>query len=431
MTRIAHIDRPVGARASLYPTISDLKPCLCFETSNNLLVAWGDCVMTMTIKETIVRQSAVPDVSGSSIMASGSTHAAEISAGGTIVKRRQVECSMAWELDCVACGVAPLDKDHLLVLGLVPNDDEDREGTDSPNDVEVQVISRSEGTVTYADALPIMRFPSQFVSLQGGPIQESASAYNMVSSFSIPRLEDTAEAEEEGITPDKDFDFTLFASNTDKSTFLDSHLRWNLTSIEFDGKNGGEDKSADEMKSDDDSDDYGFVLRQSSNPVTETMIRGSVAPVLVVSSHADLVTIRASDVDDAISHALASHKVGLALNRALRHKRKVRRHDMDSLVDSFLRTVLCIEDDGSHRNEQKLSIRRLELAAKSTPVLLGGSLQRWELWVNEFARIPGALFVLCDQLPVRGTYRSWDAAHASNLDTVSSLCRSQASLRTL
>ncbi|KAI2511981.1 hypothetical protein MHU86_2497 [Fragilaria crotonensis] len=126
---------------------------------------------------------------------------------------------MAWELDCVACGVAPLDKDHLLVLGLVPNVDEDREGTDGPNDVEVQVVSRSEGTVTYADALPIMRFPSQFVSTQGGPIQESASAYNMVSSFSIPRLEDTAEAEEEGTTPDKDFDFNLFASNTDKATF--------------------------------------------------------------------------------------------------------------------------------------------------------------------------------------------------------------------
>ena len=421
MTRIAHIDRPAGARASLYPTISDLKPSLCFETSNNILVAWGDCVMAMTIKETIVRQSAAPDISGSSIMASGSSHAAEVSTGSTVMKRRQVECSMAWELDCVACGVAPLDKDHLLVLGLVPNDEEDREATDGPNDVEVQIISRSEGTVIYADALPTMRFPSQFLSTQGGPIQESASVYNMVSSFSIPRLEDTAEAEEEGITPEKDFDFTLFASNANKATFLDAHLRWTLDSIEFDGKSDGEDKSAMEMKSDDDSDDYSFVLRQSSSFFTDTTIRGSAAPVLVVSTPADLVTIRASDVDDAISHALSRHKVGLALNRALRHKRKVRKHDMDSLVDSFLRTVLCIEDDASPRRQQKLSIRRLELAAKSTPVLLGGSLRRWEYWVNEFARIPGALFVLCDQLPVRGMCQSWTADCDSNRETDSYL----------
>lgn len=401
MTRIAHIDRPAGARASLYPTISDLRPSLCFETSNTLLVAWGDCVMTMSIQETVVRQAASPDVSGSSIMASGSSHAAEVAT--TIVKRRQVECTMAWQLDCVACGVAPLDKDHLVILGLIPNDDQECETTDILNDLELQIISRSEGSVTYADALPVVKFPTQFTKTHGGRWQESASDYTILSSFAMPRLEDNMEAEEEGITPDQDFDFTLFASNANKASFIDSHLRWNLNSIEFDGKSN-EDSKSTEDKADDDSDDYGFILRQTSSIPSDSVMRGSLAPLMVVATRADLVLIRTSDVDDAIAHALALHKVGLALQRALRHKRKVRRHDMNSLVDAFLRTVLCIGDEGNNEQQQKLSIRRLELAAKSTPVLLGGSVQRWELWVNEFARIPGALFVLCDQLPVRGKF---------------------------
>ena len=39
LIRIAHIDRPTGARPSLYPTVRDLQPTLFFETSKHLLVA--------------------------------------------------------------------------------------------------------------------------------------------------------------------------------------------------------------------------------------------------------------------------------------------------------------------------------------------------------------------------------------------------------
>lgn len=382
MTRIAHVDRPAGARASLYPTVRDLKPSLYFETSDNLIVAWGDCVMTMHIKETIVRQQAPspPDT------VAATTAAAELA---TVVKRRQVECSMAWELDCVACGVAPLDKDHLIVLGLVPNEDEDDDDGSGPsNDVEVQIISRASGTVTYADALPIMRFPSQFSS-QGGLLTESASAYRLLSVFSVPRMEDNVEADEEGTAAEADFDFTLFSSNSNnKAPFVDSHLRWSLETLLFDG---GDAHDGDD-KADDDSDYYGFLIQESSEDGEDSTVLSGAAPVMVVQGPADLVTISTRDVDDAISHALSMSKVGLALHRALRHKRKVRKHDLNELIDSFLRTVLS-----------KLSLRRLELAARSTPVLLGGSTQRWEQWVREFARIPGALFVLCDHLPVRGT----------------------------
>ena len=412
MTRIAHIDRPVGARATLYPTISNLKPSLCFETSDQLLVAWGDCVMAMSIKETIVRQQppavAVPDApSTSQMIPSGSSHGGDVpnsNSGSTIVKRRHVECVMAWELDCVACGIAPLDRDHLFVLGLIPNDDREREARDGPNDVEVQVISRLEGSVIYADVLPIIRFPSQFTTSHGGAIHESATVYNLVSSFSIPRMEDTSEAEEEGNPLDTGFDFNIFSTNASKATFVDPHLRWSMNSTNFDETFDDDAKSSSDLKSDDDSDDYGFILRPSSHSSTvAAMIAGSVAPVMVVSAPADLVLIRTRDVDDAISHALSLRKVGLALHRALRFKRMVRKHDLEFLVDSFLRKLLCITEENTSFPQQNLSIRRLELAAKSSPILLGGNSQRWEEWVNEFASIPGALFLLCDHIPVRGS----------------------------
>jgi hypothetical protein len=404
MSRIAHVDRPAGARASLYPTVTSLRPSLCFETSDNLLIAWGDCVMTMHIKETIVSGKAAEI---STAMPVGGV-APPATSDVTIVKRRKVECSMAWELDCIACGVVPFDKEHLIVLGLVPNDDEAEQSTSdgSQNDIELQVISRSGGSVTYADALPIMRFPSQFNSTsQDEPIHESANMYTLLSSFAITRMDDATEIDEEGIPPDPDFDFTLFTSSVTKSAFKDLHLRWDISSVDFDGSPFGAQEDQDETDDDDDSDDYGFIVRQNTNSsITNEKRAPSMGPVMIVGSPADLVSIRTRDIDDAVAHALSQRKHGMALQRALRHKRKLRKFDITSLADDFLRAVLCVpnKSDESDVDRHKLSIRRLDIAARSTPVLIGGDIRRWNYWVNEFSRIPGAQFLLCDSLPVRG-----------------------------
>ncbi len=73
---------------------------------------------------------------------------------------------MAWELDCVACDVVPLDANHVVVLGLVPVLQGDNEGesksengtsSSNKNDVELQIVSRNDGTVRYCDALPLLK----------------------------------------------------------------------------------------------------------------------------------------------------------------------------------------------------------------------------------------------------------------------------------
>ena len=424
MSRIAHVDRPSGARSALYPTISSLKPKLCFETSDNLLVAWGDCIMTMTIKETITgkpQDATLVETHGLTADAPNPTDT-----GASIVKRRTVECTMAWELDCIACGVAPFDADHLVILGLVPTmDGEEHIPTQAnmeANDVEVQIISRAEGAVVYADILPIVRRPSQFIATSSGVMQESAGMYSLLSSFYIPRMDDAVESEEEGtLAAEQDFEFNIFASAT-KSTFLDFHLKWNMQNVAFEKEETlelnvdekmnelsdeiGNIESSQAADNDDatsvDSDDYDFILRPpKTDRAASTAETISSSPFMLVGSSADIIAIRVKDIDDAISHSLATQKLGLALRRGLRHKRKLRKHHLNDLVDQYLRAVLRISHKNSTSERKALSIRRLKLAAAATPILLGGNVNLWERWVDEFRKIPGALFVLRDFIPVR------------------------------
>ena len=426
MTRIAHVDRPSGARASLYPTVSELKPSLVFETSDHLLVAWGDCVMAMHVKEIPVTKKQ-PDVAGSS-----AAMTLPPTADVTVMKKRQVECLMAWELDCIASGVVPLDENHVIVLGLVPNEHDDDKPSNS-NDVEVQVISRSEGTIVYADVLPVMKFSSQFSASSHGLVEESASPYRILSTFSLPRMEDSIEAEEEGTTVQPDFDFTL-AFTQSKASFTDTHLKWTIDSLSFDlkkatklednedtAKNQKEDakeegekgelivegseevgETTNENDADSvDSDDYGFLFRPSeADEAPLNNFATKSPPMMIIGSPADVLVAQVRNVDDAISHALSLQHRGRALERGIRHRRSLRNHDLDDLINEYLKAVLRIIPN--QETTKKLSIRRLELAAKSTPILLGGNIQLWKQWIEEFGKIPGALFVLSGHVPVRG-----------------------------
>jgi vacuolar protein sorting-associated protein 41 len=466
LTRIAHIDRPTGARPTLYPTISSLRPSLLFERSNSLLVAWGDCLMSMGIREV----TTVPVGSAMTGLDAGGT-------SQTVVRRRTVECTMAWELDCVACGVAPLDDDNVVVLGLVPPlDDENEEeeevddivvvhenGGDDQNiqgagngasirqggnDLEMQIISRKDGTIVYSDSLPMLKNPLQNKQPQqqtpGGSMAESASSYNLLSSFALPRMDDAAEAEEASLTGqllEQAFDLNVSsifspASEVGKRPFRDVHLEWDLKSIMFQ-----EDKRKNFQPSDDpinrwydekdhkdyddddahsvDSDDYGFIIKPLFEPeLLQQTITTGPAPIMVVTSGSDVVLSRMGDVDDAVAHALAKNKRGLALRRALRHKRQLRRYELSDLVNSYLQALLRLqkkavalleedkEDEGkdSDAPSPSLSLRRMTLAVQSMPVLLGGDVSLWQRWAQELEGIPGALFLLRDHLPVRGKF---------------------------
>ena len=403
LTRIAHIDRPLGAQPNLYPNISSLHPTLLFETSHEVLVGWGDCLMGITINEAVVP--------------------------GTDTMRRSVECSMAWELDCVACGVSPLDKEHVLVLGVVPLDDEndDEADQDQDNELELQILSRNDGGVLYSDLIPVIK-PNTQAPLPG-LLAEPASSYKLLSSFALPRMEDSLELEElrtySGGMED-DFDVqSLFAAvggDVPKRTFCDSHLQWNVKSILF------EEEYRDNLRDDDDddassidSDDYGFILR----PAKESEVDGIVAnntlpPTMVIASPNDIILAKTATIDDAITYSLSRNQNSKALNLGLRHRRQLRSYKIGDLADHYLEAVLKLhqskevglEDDSDSKSfaqqlsGRRLSLRRTKLAVRSMPYLLGDRVEAWTKWAKELESIPGSIFLLREYLPVRGKYHS-------------------------
>jgi len=430
MTRIAHIDRPTGARPSLYPTLSSLRPTLKFETHNYLLVAWGDCLMGLTITDHSSRPLATDSERQTPIE---STTGSPEPQQSQIIRRRTVQCEMAWELDCVACGVCPIDSEHVMVLGLVPPSDEDddewKESGSLYNDLEVQIISRSDGSIVFANILPILSPLRDDPRVQAA-ITESAADYTLLSSFALPRMEDAYEATiEEETTPDDEFDIqvSLFSPNNQTTKrFVDPHLNWNLKNTAFEDEesarmpytlgdnadsNSGLPASKKTANEEDaasvDSDDYGFINRTPPNNEDDTPPPKSTAspPLMVITSGSDSILAKMRSVDDAIAHALETGRSALALKRALRQKRRIRRFQISYLVNEYFTSLLRIPR--SHKGirddvgTKPLSLRRLKFAAKAMPVLFGVNVELWERWTSEMGKIPGALFVLTDYIPVR------------------------------
>jgi len=415
LTRIAHIDRPTGARPSLYPTLSSLRPSLLFETSNYLLVAWGDCLMGLSITDhsQLPESSQSPAVDASPPLPQQSLqHQSQQTPA--IVRRRTVECAMAWELDCVASGVVPLDSDNVLVLGVVPPVDDvggDDNMSQLDNDVELQVIARGDGSIKFSNILPVLKNKSRAeagaIRSNGVTISESAADYRLLSSFALPRMEDVYELPpaNEQTVDDFDMQVSLFSPVSQKRKFIDSHLNWNLETTACEA--GIDDDDHHHHERDDtesvDSDDYGFIFRplKSSDEATDQDQRAmKVPPQVIIASDSDMILARMRDVDDAVAHALAKGKNAVALRRALKQKRRLRKYKISDLVNNFFSSLLRRDP----KTSKPLSIGRLKVAAKAMPVLFGNDTVLWERWVSEVEAIPGGLFVIAEYLPVRGKF---------------------------
>ncbi|CAJ1948735.1 unnamed protein product [Cylindrotheca closterium] len=390
LTRIAHIDRPSGARPSLYPSISSLQPSLVFERSHSLLISWGDCLMVIEIED-----SKEP---------------------GSANKKRSVECSMAWELDCVACGVAPLDTDHVLVLGLVPVEDDAESVTVAAraNDIDVQILSRADGAVVYCDSLPVLQ-RSNISSAVGGDVSKSGTSLKLLSSFALSKMEDSIEVEEQkrfisNAMGELDTS-VLFAPDFGEAgnhVFHDAHLQWNLISAYEEEANvtyfDGETDSVD-------SDDYGFILRPEADLLgskRENETPTGAPPVMVIVTPSAMIRSQTSTVDDAIAHALSRNMSALALKHGLLHKQEIRRYQTVDLVDNFLQSLLRLNkkyrgemDAPVPTSSRPLSLRRMQIALRSMPNLLGDRVARWEKWIKKLDAIPGVIFLLRENLPVR------------------------------
>ena len=459
--RLAHIDRPTGAKVTLYSSLElvhGLKPSLIFETSKSLLIGWGDCLMNMVVKEKLIKAK-----------------------DGATTKRKTVECVMAWELDCIACGIVPVDTEHVAVLGLVPLPKSDSEveikeneamGDDKSggvidlgrihekdednlshavhvangkeNLVELQVISRKLGTVMSSDILPLIRFaPDNGGENLSGTTKDVSCDYSLMSSFATPKMADIDEADEEEFLGEGvgEYDIqnvflttmnTPLSIGSNRQTFRDPHKRWSIEEFrrtimcDYDNTDGSsnENESQQQDWTNDDastslssvstegseySDDYSFLFHQERRKSNVVSILTN-SPLMVITSPHDTVLVQTRDIDDAIDFSKSLSLDGLALRYGLDHRRLLRRHRLSQLIQEYFAAILHPEKgnkvkEASYDDTQyssNLSVRRLKLAARATPILLGGNIRLWDRWVQEFAKIPGGLFVLSQHLPVRG-----------------------------
>ena len=369
-----------------------MKPTLVFEQSDSLLIAWGDCLMNMTIKEEVQRTN-----SDSILSQSGK------------VTKRTVKCANAWQLDCVACGVVPMDSEHVAVLGLVPNPDSN-DGATGGRLVELQVVCRSNGTIVQSDILPLIR-PEGW-----SEAKDVTSEFVLTSSFATPRMEDSFEAEEEEYMNEEIADFDIqsmlnmdigssFLSSPTLNKFVNPHMKWDIASY----KNVISSNFVPESQEDDEesslesgnseySDDYTFLFRPKKSSKANNTLLWKVPSMVITSPH-DAVLVQTRDVDDSIEYARSYGNYGLALRRGLDHRQIIRRHNFETLIDEYFSAILFQSDA---ENSSLLTINRLKIAARATEILFGGKVKMWDHWVNEFAKIPGALFLLRPHLPTRG-----------------------------
>jgi len=421
-SRLARIDRPIGARASLYPSISTLKPHLHFETSDNLIMAWGDCVMTLEIVEQPLE---APPTSTNSV------DSESISSSTKVARKRKVNCSMAWELDCVACGVQPLDEHHVAILGLVPIQGQNNNVIG--NKLELQILSREEGTVMSADVLQLedqFEKNKQIDQGQNGNkdmeeehelIPDPASGYSLLSTFGLPRMEDEIELEdEELITPgvisrtpsvmEGDMEKMLnplgsiggilpssLSLSSTSAKFVDSHLRWSINSVTTRSKEIASFIPNDE-------DEINIMMNKPRrtvakskpyNPAQKSTIY-SPPPIMIISSPFDSILVRTRNIDDSIAHYRAKALPQLALSLGIQHRQILRVHSLPSLIQEYFTFLL---NGGDIKKSHSNSIVH---AARMMPMLIGGNIEMWERWITQFAKVDGGLFAIRDFIPVRG-----------------------------
>lgn len=352
---VAHVDRPVGVAHAEIP----VSPSLVFETPHSLLVAWGDCLMNLVVTDHM--QSTAASVVPATVGPTAST----ATTPPEPPRRRTVSCRMAWALDCQAAGVAPVDDCHVAILGHADADL-----------MEFEIIDRRNGMSVWSDLVSLQKTPKSSSSslLQSMSMTtskektETASMCTLLSSFIVPKLEEGMELVEY------------------QRKLGEAYQDWDIQRVNY-------DVTIPEQAMDDtnsvDSDDYGFLLRNEETPRDPNI---SPPPFFILMTSVDSVLGRMRTPDDAVTYALEHDRIATALRLAILHAPNILLHDMNDLVNLYLNALLAPD---------RLSLRRMKMAADALPTLLGGQVGLWEHWVAELENIPGAMFVVRTVLPVR------------------------------
>ena len=300
-TAICYLSCPIGI-----DTDAPLPCCLFWESESDLLVGWGDQFRHVELTATPLHA-----VSGQTAVAATE---------GEIITARSVA---DWMTDCIICGVASFDADHVIVLGYIPPDEEtvaqyekDFTGTGtledkeserrppqsselSPNIInrpEIQIISRFTGEVKAVDTLPLW-----------GETMQGPWSYHLLSSYHCP------------------------------NAARDAH-KWKLSDV-LETRGG---------------------------------FRG-LSPTNYVVAPQDFVVARVRDINDFISTALSRGDLRAAVDLALSDKLSLRYYRFHDLLTLYLEDLL-------HQGNS-------ELAAAECGRLIGDDAILWERWIYAFAKL--------------------------------------------
>ena len=356
--------------------------------------------------------------------AQSSTAATNNGTPAKVITRTTVEATMAWEMDCVACGVVPVDEKHVAVLGLVPSPPSPIDSSDfdehtkskslindcsvagGDNSLQLQIINRDDGKLISSDRLLLCEVPFQTLG-NNRIITGNATEFCLLSSFACPRMDSSPEWDAlddfERVEIEKEL-----GDVGPGSKLPDLHLRWNLSN---DICSTGIEIQSEAAIYDDDrsvasdvsicSDNYVFAHSEPIGdilPVSFDLSTRSPPPIMTVIYSYDACLGLTRDVDDAIPYTRSLGKPALALRQAHALRRDIRRHKFDELIDDFFIALLRF---GSQGKDSPLSSSRLKIAAGSLPILLGDDPRMWQRWIFMFGRIPGGLFDICEKILVR------------------------------
>ena len=361
--RLAHVDRPKGAHSKLY-NLGEIPCCLTFEvrggggddlsmrlgpspkltcfaahpsplllrcsfpkTERSLLIGWGDCLMNLNMEDA-----------------------------------NRASCRWAWALDVVCCGVVPLDRTHVGVLGAVEED----------GGVELQVIARSDGTVKSCDYLPLQERESS-----GDP--PAASRYCLTSTYSVSRTsrnEEIGERQERGevllpseLGSEEEFERFDIMEGLDDDDDVDDD----------DGDDDGDEDDDDKDNNGDSDDSHSASPSASpSHPPLNLDFAASTTvppkpPVITVISPCDAIIVRPRDFDDKVDYARDAGDIDKCLARALKHRRLLRRNLIANVIEEFMVNKLKLNTPES-----------VKRAASLSSMLLGADRELWEKYIYAF-----------------------------------------------
>ena len=186
-----------------------------------------------------------------------------------------------WKADCIICGLAALDAEHIALLGYVPADTSvptsvpgDNESAIEDDWPELQIVLRTTGEVLSVDALPLR-----------GP---SPADLPISSAMAGPR------------------GYRLLSDQSSQMR-RGQHRLWSLKHVLQRAARGG--------------------------------LRG-VSPTLLVSSLSDIVIVRVKDTDDRISEALDSEDLKEALELAISDRLSLRRYRLQDICLAYIHKLL-------------------------------------------------------------------------------------------